>query len=266
MTQKQLKNFYLWFDAYTKSFSFEKETDWNNFNLKIDHTYKVRDAILDIGKAEGLYGNRLMLAETMALFHDIGRFPQYYRYRTFKDSLSENHAKLGVEELKKAGVLDELPLPEKDVILKAIFNHNIPQLPINMDVEEKYFSSLLRDADKVDILRVVTEYYEKKHENQNKTIQLELSDEHKISDPVFDAFMNGCIINVSDLKYLNDFKLLQVAWIHDINFKRSFELIARGHYIEKINETLPEGNKKEQIKDYVRVFFEKEENAQLISQ
>ncbi|MCF8231598.1 MAG: HD domain-containing protein [Bacteroidales bacterium] len=265
MTQKQLEHFYHWFDVYTKSFSFNNETDWQNIHLKIEHTYRVRDAILDIGKKEGLYGNRLMLAETMALFHDAGRFKQYYWYKTFKDSLSENHARLGVEELENAGVLEDLPIPEKEIILKAIYNHNIPQLPVSMDVEEKYFSCLLRDADKVDILRVVTEYYEKKHENQNKTIQLELSNENEISDSVFEAFMQGRIIHVSDLKFLNDFKLLQVAWINDINFKRSFELIARGGYIEKIIKTLPDGSKKKRIIDYVRSFFEKED-AQLITQ
>ena len=39
------------------------------------------------------------VAEAIALFHDVGRFPQYARYKTFRDSISTNHAALGASVL-----------------------------------------------------------------------------------------------------------------------------------------------------------------------
>lgn len=255
MNRQILKHFYEWFDSYHRSFVFDDSEDQFNISLKVEHTYRVIDAIREITNTLDFEMPQKMLAESMALFHDTGRFKQYLDYGTFKDSAGRNHAQIGVEELEKEGVLNLLPDDERLLVIKVILNHNVPELPENMRGTEDLFSRLLRDADKVDIFRVVTEYYDRKDKKENKTIQLGLADEAKISDSVFSEFMEGRIIEMKDLNYLNDFKLLQIAWIHDLNFLKTFEIVFRKGYVEKILHTLPEGFKKEQIKKHVSGFF-----------
>jgi hypothetical protein len=45
----------------------------------------------------------------VALLHDVGRFPQYRRWRTFRDSESDNHARLSLEVIRHEAVLEHLP-------------------------------------------------------------------------------------------------------------------------------------------------------------
>ena len=59
----------------------------------------------------------LLLAKTAALFHDIGRFPQWKHYSTFVDSVSEDHALLGLEVLSRhKGFEADLPQNKERLI------------------------------------------------------------------------------------------------------------------------------------------------------
>ena len=256
MTKEQLNELYTIFEAYTKDFPGASNDDYQNIELKIDHTYRVRDAALDIGASENLNTNELRVAETAALFHDIGRFQQFYKYGTFKDAVSVNHALLGLQEIHAHNMLESVPESEKGIICKAIEYHNKPTVPPNLDTTTDFYVRLLRDADKVDIFKVVTEYYTRQEKETNSTITLELSETPDISDKVLDDFMTGNVIIAEDMVTMHDFKLLQIAWIHDINFNRSMEIIRKHNYLDRIIDTLPEGDKKARVRNKVSHFLE----------
>ena len=57
----------------------------------------------------------MVLAEIMALFHDIGRFEQYKQYRTFSDYRSEDHAALGVKVIKANRILNGFEPAEAEI-------------------------------------------------------------------------------------------------------------------------------------------------------
>ena len=101
---------------------------------------------------------------------------------------------------------------------------------------------LLRDADKVDIWRVVTDYYRDARHERNQTIELNLPDTPSISDAVCRSLMKGNIVKMADLETLNDFKLLQIGWIYDVNFHRTFQIVQERGYLEKIRQALPSGS------------------------
>ncbi len=102
----------------------------------------------------------------IGLLHDIGRFEQYRRFGTFIDSESVDHAELGADILFGEGLINEL-LPEqitdmgqereRRIIELAIRFHNKLSLPDNLDNQEETICSVLRDADKIDIFRVIQE-------------------------------------------------------------------------------------------------------------
>ena len=257
MTKTLLQGFEEWFDGFVKGFTMENPVDQQNINLKIDHTYRVQDAAYKIASQLHLSENEVLLAQTMALFHDLGRFPQYKKYRTYKDSISENHATLSLAELKENKVLEVLPMDEQELILRAIEHHNMARVPDELLGQDRFFTQLLRDADKVDILFVVTDYYEKQHIKQNKTIQLELIDRDEISESILASFLKGEIIMSEDMRFLNDFKLLQLAWINDLNFVPALQLIVEADYFNRIIATLPNGERCDKVSAYIQQIIDK---------
>ncbi|MDZ7641842.1 MAG: hypothetical protein U5J62_07460 [Desulfurivibrio sp.] len=72
-----------WFDQYVDGFASRPEDVQKNIILKKKHSERVRNEIIRIGKTLGLGADARRVAEITALFHDIGRFEQYARYKTF---------------------------------------------------------------------------------------------------------------------------------------------------------------------------------------
>jgi len=253
-TLLRLKN---WFGEYVKTFRTEDFDCQQNINLKEEHTARVCLEIIDIGKSLDLNQTDLYLAEVMALFHDVGRFEQYAKYRTFFDLVSEDHAALGVKVLKEHKVLEEIDPLTRDLIFKVILYHNRAELPEDETEECLFFAKLLRDADKLDIWRVVTDYYHNKNGRQNSSIELDLPDIPKISDEVCQDLLAGEIVKATSIKTLNDFKLLQIGWIYDVNFPRTFQIIKERGYIEKIISVLPQTETVMEIYSQVKSFLER---------
>ncbi|MCJ7615457.1 MAG: HD domain-containing protein, partial [Desulfobacterales bacterium] len=98
MTRNDLNHLKTWFTEYVSNF-YSDDPDYNHLiRLKEEHTIRVCRNIAMLGKELGLSDQDMVLAETIALFHDIGRFKQYKTYRTFSDFVSENHAMLGLRQ------------------------------------------------------------------------------------------------------------------------------------------------------------------------
>jgi len=255
--QDILSDLKAWFSDYVETFLSGDSDHRRNIELKVDHTRRVCAEILDVGKSLGLNGEDLCLAEITALFHDIGRFEQYARYGTYRDLVSEDHAVLGVRVLRENRVLERLEPPTTDLLLRTVSYHNRAALPENETERCLYFSRLLRDADKLDIWRVVTDYYTQKNGTRNETIELDLPDKPDISDRVYEDLMSGRLVRVDCLRTLNDFKLLQMGWIFDVNFPRTFQLVLERAYLKIIRDTLPPSKRVMEVFSKVQSYLEK---------
>jgi len=229
-----------WFEDYVTQFSSDDPILQENVDLKAKHTRRVCKDVIDIGASLDLSKEDLCIAEASALLHDIGRFEQYSRYRTFSDYRSEDHAALGVKIIQAKRVLDRLEPAAADIIVRVVGYHNRAVLPVGEGERCLFFLKLLRDADKVDIWRVVTEYYQNAENNRSQTIELNLPDIEGVSDPVYEALMNGKLVQMADLKTLQDFKLLQIGWIYEVNFPGTFQIVREKKYLEKIRDALPQ--------------------------
>ncbi|OQY04328.1 MAG: hypothetical protein B6I22_09790 [Desulfobacteraceae bacterium 4572_123] len=233
----RLKN---WFTDYTTGYLTENDDHNRAIYLKINHTLRVCKNILMIARAVNLSENDLLPAETMGLLHDIGRFEQYAVYGTFSDMASENHARLGMRQIAKHKLLTSFTLSEKRLIAGSIAFHNAATLPSGKNHRQLFFMKLLRDADKLDIWKVVTDYYNESNGRRNTTIELGLPDDPKCSEEALDALHQGKIVRLQSLKTLNDFKLLQISWVFDLNFAPSFQALLNRGYISMIEAVLPE--------------------------
>lgn len=239
MKKDKIPYFYNWFENYVNKFYCKDSYINQNIKLKEDHTLRVCKHIIGISKSLNLCENDILLAEVLALFHDIGRFEQFQKYRTFNDKKSVNHAELGIEIIKKKNLFSKLPQEEKKLIIKAIKFHNMIKLPDKRDDRIIFFSKLIRDADKLDIFYVLTSYYSSKDNGSNPALDLDRPDTEEYSKEIIKDILENKSSNLKHVKTINDFKLLQVSWIFDINFSYSIKHIVKKKYIEKIINTLP---------------------------
>ncbi len=131
--------------------------------LKIDHTYRVAENAVRIAEALGLEEDRRAFCYCLGMLHDFGRFEQVKTYGTFIDRKSVDHAELGADLLFVKGhiwdFLDEGDLDEGQLGLLelAIRQHNKLRLPEALSEEERLFCNIIRDADKIDIFKVLVE-------------------------------------------------------------------------------------------------------------
>ena len=230
-----LKN---WFTDYVSGFYTDDPMYDSTIRLKEKHTEHVCRNMILLGNALDLSDQDMMLAETMGLFHDIGRFRQYAVYGTFKDRESENHALLGLRELAMHDVLSNFTRNEKKWIAKAIAFHNALEIPAGENGKTLLFIRLLRDADKLDIWRVFIEYYKERHKQPNSVVEIGLPDDPFFSPKVVAALNEDRFVRMQDLRTSNDFKLLLISWVFDLNFDYSFQLVKDRNYIGKIEAVL----------------------------
>ncbi len=130
--------------------------------LKVQHTLRVTSLCERIARGLGMTPEDVGLAWLLGLLHDIGRFEQVRRYDTFNDAVSVGHAALGVQvlfdQLEPDGqpfIRSFLPDPGSDELIRtAIATHSDFRLPAELDERTRTFCQILRDADKIDILKV----------------------------------------------------------------------------------------------------------------
>jgi hypothetical protein len=229
-----------WFTDYVESFYSPNKEDQKNIFLKEKHTFEVCKNMMQISGELRLSNKDLMLSEVIALFHDIGRFPQYAKYKTFRDRKSINHGFLGAQTLIEKNILQDLSDKEQELIIKAVRFHNAFSIPKVEGEDTIFFIKLIKDADKLDIWRVFLEYYDAPEEERASAVGLGLQDITGYSEEILLGILRGQMVSLSQLKSLNDFKLMQLSWIYDLHYKPSFRLLTERAYIDKIICHLPE--------------------------
>lgn len=228
-----------WFDAYTQTFVLNDREGQKNIDLKIAHTARVCSLIGRIAEGESRGIHETLIAETAALFHDIGRFSQYKQYRTFRDSISVNHGRLGADILRQEHVLDHLPEEEQAAIINAVQFHNAYAIPELGSQEHLLLLKMVRDADKLDIWHIFIRLYEGSPSDIPSEAGMGLPDLPVYSDEVLRDIDQRHTASMTHLRTLNDFKLMLMSWVYDINFSTSIRVLAEQDYIDRLAALLP---------------------------
>ena len=128
--------------------------------LKIEHTYRVAALCEQIAKSAGCTEYEVELAWLTGMLHDVGRFEQLKNFGTFNDAESIDHAAYGADILCKEGkIRDYIEGDEEDALIEnAVRFHSAYRLPESFEERTRKFSNILRDADKVDILKVNVDF------------------------------------------------------------------------------------------------------------
>ena len=214
------------FMKYTNNYDIENE----NIERKIYHSLRVMEISKKIATNMGLENEKIELATLIGLLHDIGRFEQFKIYQTYSDLESIDHGDLGADILKQNNFIRNFIKEAKydEIILKSVQNHNKYKIADDLNKEEKLFCKIVRDADKIDILYEAIEIF---WENGREEIQNDL-----ISDKVYNEFLNKKLIKKDKNMKKNgiDKLVLMLAFVFDINFHESLEILKKEDYLNKI--------------------------------
>ena len=257
MERNLLEHLKEWFAAYCRGFYTENMSDNRNIALKEKHTRLVCENMSLLTDTLALNDGDRATVETIALFHDLGRFEQYRRYSTFRDDISINHATLGVKILKDENVLKIVPEEEQRTIYLGVSLHNVFRVPDSINSRDLFFARLIRDADKLDIWRIFVEFYWMQETERASAVGLGFPDLPECSRDVLRSLEQREMVNLSLLKTLNDFKLLQLSWVFDLNFPASFRLMLERGHIDGLSATLPKNIAVENAVRVVREFVDR---------
>jgi len=230
-----------WVNQYINSFYCDDDFVNANIELKQAHTARVCDEMLYLTNSLSFEPHQEILAQAVALLHDIGRFEQFRKYRTYSDCKSVNHSRLGLKIIAENNLLKDISPDDRNIIEKAIEYHSLKEIPENIDSQVELHSKLIRDADKLDIYYVVLEYYKQYTDDLDSfRLELELPDIPEYSSELVNSLITGERFDYKKLKSWNDMKLLQIGWVYDMNFAATFIRLKERKYIQLVAEFLPE--------------------------
>ena len=197
--------------------------------LKLLHTDMVVANAKAIAEGEGMDAGTAEACELAALLHDTGRYEQLRLYNTFRDSESVDHAVFSHDIVKKKGWLDGHP--HKDAILDAVLFHNRRDVPDGLDPVTLAAAHCTRDADKLDIFRVLEDRVANADWRKDSAAFWNLPVVAAPNPDVMRAIEEGRPVDYQNIKTLADFVLVQVGWLRrELHFATARNLAAkRGH-------------------------------------
>lgn len=220
------------FKKYVSNYDINNE----KINKKIEHSYRVANISKKISKSLKLNNEDIEVATLIGLLHDIGRFEQQTKYKTFKDADSVDHGKLGREILSNNSYIRKYIEDNKydDIIKIAIYNHNKYSIKIGLNPKILMFCKIIRDSDKLDIFYEAVEIFWKEKEYCKETISKEVLKDFKKERQILNQ----------DKKTQLDKAIAIISFIYDINYTESFKIIKENEYINKIIDKFKIENEK----------------------
>lgn len=216
------------FREYTSHYNVQDD----KVRLKIEHTWRVAQLCERIAQSLEMTEEEQDLAWLAGLLHDVGRFEQLKRYGTFIDAQSIDHAKYGAEILFSSDrIRDYISDSEEDELLcTAVAWHSAYRIPEGLDERTAKYCNILRDADKIDILKVNVDFPLEEIYNVS-TQELRSC---QVSPEVMTAFYEEKAVLRSLKKTAADHLIGHVSLVYELVFPVSLRIVQEQGYLEKM--------------------------------
>lgn len=226
---------------------------YKDLKWKYQHSYNVAILCLEIAKSEKLSLNDQKLLYICGLFHDIGRFPQLVKCKSYDDHQGMDHGDLGFNILINENILGNAKITarEKTIIDYATLYHNKYRVPdiitgTALDPEIKYYTSIVRDADKIDIIKGIVD----------GNIPINVNDS-RISPEVMSDLQNHQLVHFSHIKNANDQIALYFSYIFDIKSNKAKEIINDNVLLYKFKNKIGYNEELQKIYFLIKTIYER---------
>ena len=227
------------FDRYASSFRVQGELPYL-LDLKLRHSYRVREEAMSIARhSDQVPPHQHPLAFAVGLLHDLGRFQQYRLHGTFNDSASVDHGDLGARILESDLSHLSALMPQRwwHLLKLSIGLHNKRRVPQGLDPDEELWVRLARDADRLDVYRVITGHLERG--TMIKIIPRLVDQDSPPSDLIVEEILTTHTADYSMVRSLADLLLVQISWAYDMSFPWSMAEVLRRGVVERISRFVP---------------------------
>lgn len=258
-----IKKAHLAFQTFLKNYQDQTQL---GFELKVTHTYHVVENAKQIATHLHLSEEEQALAELIALLHDIGRLEEITVLKRF-DSVKFNHASYSVKMLFEDHLIRNFVKDKQydEIIKSAINNHNKLKIDKTLTGRNLLHAKIIRDADKLDNFRV------KKEEKieaifPGKVKSIEEMENSTLSNQVYEAVLKEKCVNICERVTPLDYWVCVLAFVFDLNFKPTYEIVKENHYIDKLIDRFQYRNERtrkqmEQIRKILNSFIETKINS-----
>ncbi len=236
MTRDLLETLTRRYHAYVDTFRSADGTLLPMSQLKLDHTLQVVEGAKLIMAGEAWLESACVVGEACALLHDVGRYSQLKEFGTFQDARSIDHAFRGVEVIEAERLLDGLAEADRKRVLTSVALHNKKSVPATLGSETADLVHLVRDADKLDIFRVLEAAIADGSLERNPEIAWDLQVKGAPSPEVVAAVSRGLPVSYAWIKTLSDFVLIQVGWLNGGMHFRTTLLLAKESQVLEYRE------------------------------
>lgn len=195
------------YDAYVDEYRDAEGKLPKMMQLKRTHTAFVVKNAREVAQSEGFGPKLLEDALIAALLHDTGRYEQLRLYNTFRDSDSVDHAVFSHKIVQEKGWVED------KAILDAILFHNRRDVPDGLDERTLKLAHIVRDADKLDIFRVLETELTATDWRKDSRAFWNLAVNEPPNPAVVQAIMERRAVDYQNIKSLSDFVLIQVGWM-----------------------------------------------------
>lgn len=214
--------------------------------LKKIHTACVAENSRRLALLAGCSPRQIQLAQRIGWCHDLGRFLQFRRYRTFDDSKSINHGLLSLNLIKALHLDKDLLPDEKGLLWAAVLLHNRRELPKGLPERTRFFAGLLRDADRLDIFRIFIEYYGQGPVAESP-LELYYPDTGKITQAVSQAILKGVSPPYELGASVQDMRLIKLSWIYTLETPGAVKLFRSCGILDATRGVLPDTEEVRQV-------------------
>ncbi len=244
MTNDTLDMIKQWFETYIDNFKGSDGQLHELLQLKVDHSGRVAQDAQQLAMDLSWAPEDIPLAEALGWLHDIGRFAQFQECRTFHDAESFDHGERGQAVLQQESVLSGLSESEQGRILAGVRWHNAKHIPQDLDASVLSSVQLIRDADKLDIFHVVRKRIQDDGFQAIAKMFPHVKMDGPINPEVVADFQMCRSSDFATIKSLNDFLIMALGWIYDINYAPTFQRIMERDILSTLTDPLPRDDAK----------------------
>lgn len=228
MLEKVVKQF----DEYIKNY----DMSIMEISMKYHHSFTVSKLMGELAFRLNLNKEQIELARIIGMLHDIGRFEQFMKDGVLTDEFSDHADESVIYLFDKGHIRDFVDTDRYDeIIKKAIKYHNKLELPDDFTEEELLYTKMIRDMDKVDI-------YKQFAVNFNF-----LFNASEITESVLMDFKDEKCISSDKVKNTSDRVIQILAFIFDINFDESFDILVSSDNFDLFLSTIEVESNSEKI-------------------